>query len=104
MKRGKTKKRITTKRKMRRRILAAMLLGMLIIVFLSSFYIKPSAVTLWREYTILPGDTLWEIARETWGDSVDIRYKIHEIAEENAINPDKLCPGEVILIPIGRVQ
>jgi len=44
-------------------------------------------------YTVKEGDTLWEIAKKYEGISVE------EIIEHNKINPNKLKPGEKIILP-----
>lgn len=56
---------------------------------------------LWQAYTIKSSDTLWDIARNEYGDTADIRKIISEICAENDIMPDKLIAGDVILIPMG---
>ena len=47
----------------------------------------------WMEYTVKRGDTLWGLARDTFGVSVK------EIAEANNLtNPDRIYPGQKIRV------
>jgi 5'-nucleotidase / UDP-sugar diphosphatase len=55
---------------------------------------QPSAAG--RTYTIKPGDNLWNIAKEVYGDGT----KYQRIIDANpGINPDNMKPGTKIVIP-----
>jgi nucleoid-associated protein YgaU len=52
--------------------------------------------TTGRTYTIKPGDSLWKISREVYGDGT----KYEQIQKANpTIDPQLLKPGTVIVIP-----
>ncbi len=55
---------------------------------------QPGAVG--RTYTIKPGDYLWNIAKEVYGDGT----KYQRILDANpGLNPDNMKPGTTIVIP-----
>lgn len=80
------------------RIIAVLLIGLIAVLLLSAVR-KPKTV-VWREYIISGGDTVWSIAREEYGDSVDIRRYTDMIISENGIDAGRMHPGDVILIPM----
>jgi nucleoid-associated protein YgaU len=51
-----------------------------------------------REYTIKSGDTLSKIAKQYYGNANDWR-KIHEANKGTISDPDKIFPGQKIIIP-----
>lgn len=97
-KRSVMRRRITPRQARNRRILAAVLVAVLAVVFLTSFFIKPKRVDVWCEYAVEPGDTLWSICREVYGDG-DIRREIDLISAENGITGGRIYPGSMIFIP-----
>jgi len=55
----------------------------------------PKSKGQWTEYTVKQGDTLWGLARDTFGTTVK------EIAKTNKItNPDRIHPGQKIRVNI----
>lgn len=51
-----------------------------------------------RTYTVKSGDTLWAIAEEMYGNGA--KYKIIFAANTDQLeNPDKIRPGQVLVIP-----
>ena len=53
------------------------------------------------EYVIVRnGDTLWGIAGEYSDPSNDIRNNIKDICKINGIQPGKIYPGQIIIVPI----
>lgn len=59
-----------------------------------------SEVKEYAEVQIVPGDTIWQLAK-TYGDSSkDIRVLVHDICSINNIKAESLHAGQVILIPI----
>ena len=56
----------------------------------------PQPAAAGRSYTIKPGDVLWNIAKEVYGDST----KYQRILDANpGLNPDNMKPGTKIVIP-----
>ncbi|MCM1088083.1 MAG: LysM peptidoglycan-binding domain-containing protein [Muribaculaceae bacterium] len=51
-----------------------------------------------NEYEIKPGDTLWDIAEDAWGNGSAYR-DILEANKEILVNPDYILPGEIVVIP-----
>ncbi|MBA3647428.1 MAG: LysM peptidoglycan-binding domain-containing protein [Chitinophagales bacterium] len=58
----------------------------------------PQAATVKREYVIKSGDTLSKIAKEYYGQADDWK-KIFEANKDVIKNPDKIFPGQKIIIP-----
>ena len=58
---------------------------------------QPAAATT-REYTIKSGDTLSKIAKQHYGNANDWR-KIFEANKSTIQDPDKIFPGQKIVIP-----
>lgn len=56
----------------------------------------PAAPTTGRTYIIKPGDSLWKISREVYGDGT--KYEQIQKANPN-IDPQLLKPGTTIVIP-----
>ena len=56
----------------------------------------PQPAAAGRSYTIKPGDNLWNISKEVYGDGT----KYQRILDANpGINPDNMRPGTKIVIP-----
>ena len=56
----------------------------------------PQPAATGRTYTIKPGDNLWNIAKEVYGDGT----KYQRILDANpGLNPDNMKPGTKITIP-----
>lgn len=51
------------------------------------------------EITIIKGDTLWDLAKAYGPKNRDVRQIIYAICKINNVSPDKLQPGQKILIP-----
>ena len=50
--------------------------------------------------TVAYGDTLWDIAKEYLGDTMDVREAVHRIMTENGISAAELQPGQTLKIPV----
>ena len=48
------------------------------------------------EVTVAPGDTLWSIARDYYGTSIDKRQAIYEIQSINHLTNSYLYAGQII--------
>ena len=51
-----------------------------------------------RSYTVKSGDTLWAISEEMYGSGAKYK-KIFEANTDQLENPDKIRPGQVLVIP-----
>ena len=51
-----------------------------------------------RTYTVQSGDTLWKISQEMYGNGSKY-MKIFEANKPMLENPDKIFPGQVLVIP-----
>jgi len=50
---------------------------------------------------VQPGNSLWRLARESYGDG--LRYTvIYEANKDQIANPDLIYPGQVFSIPAGN--
>jgi hypothetical protein len=57
------------------------------------------AVTTPVSYTVMPGDTLWEVATEHYPSSEDPRATIEAIRQENGLEGYGLMPGMRLELP-----
>ncbi len=56
----------------------------------------------YAEYTevyVKPGDTLWDIAAEYYGDEIDLRRGVYAIAECTGIDGGSIYVGQKLLVP-----
>jgi len=61
-----------------------------------SFGAAPAATTSGRTYKVQRGDTLWSIAKRTYGDGAQYR-KI--VAANPSVRNDRLIVGQTITLP-----
>ena len=54
----------------------------------------------YEEVYVRPGDTLWTIAEDFYGDSVDIREAVYAIKECSDIESGMLSVGQKLLLPV----
>lgn len=59
---------------------------------------RSSAGSDGRTYTVKSGDTLWAISEEMYGSGAKYK-KIFEANTDQLENPDKIRPGQVLVIP-----
>ena len=55
---------------------------------------------LYKKVTVHNGDTIWGIASEYNEPSKDIRISVKEICKLNDVEPGKIYPGQVLLVPV----
>ena len=60
-------------------------------------FISRFGTTLWKKYTVKPGDSLWDIAK-AMGVSAD------QIKKVNQVNNQRLQPGQVLFVPQAESQ
>lgn len=59
---------------------------------------SPTSESAGRTYTVQSGDTLWAISEEMYGSGAKYK-KIFEANTDQLDNPDKIRPGQVLVIP-----
>lgn len=88
----------------RKRVFAVILLILFVGVLVSGFFVRCLANSdkTYITYTVGYGDTLWSIARDIYGDSCDIRYKIDDIERENGIMNSVIYEGMELRICVSN--
>lgn len=61
----------------------------------------PPAQTPSHRHVVVPGETLWSIARSEADPGADPRPLVDAIVEANAIDADAIVPGQALAIPAG---
>ena len=52
-------------------------------------------------YTVVAGDTVWEIAAERTGPADDVRDMVRDIVRLNDLRGGLLRPGQQLVVPVG---
>ena len=52
-----------------------------------------------RPYAVQSGDTVWKIAAEEYGSSLDLRAVVYAVREANHLDGASLQPGQVLTLP-----
>lgn len=74
--------------------------ALVLVLFPRSVHTQPpGALTAGVEYTVAPGDTLWEIAARHAGQK-DVRELIYLIEQANELKSSAIQPGQVLFIPV----
>ena len=72
--------------------------GIIILLLLGS---RPSAeYTATDVHFVKPGDTLWDIAGEYAGNSIDRREVIYEMQQLNTRLTTQIRPGQELVVPV----
>lgn len=58
-----------------------------------------AAIYTGHRYEVRAGDTLWTIASEEYGDTVDLRSAVYEIREANDLTTSAVRPGQELTLP-----
>lgn len=94
------KKRYVLKNKRRFMITVAVLLSIISSVFLlATSKTQGYSEVTYKEVVISSGDTLWDIAAETYGNNSDIRKKVSVIRKANNMTDSEIFAGQVLLLP-----
>lgn len=98
--------RAQIERRRRKRKNKRLLCCIMAVVIFTSFAVhirqKQFKVSHYVIREIKSGDTLWSVARDTYGDSVDIRRMIHQITDINGIEGGRIYPGQALSLPISK--
>lgn len=80
-------------------VLLVILLGLVVLKA-----VEPLPVVTYNEYTVEPGDTLWEIARESNGyGHMDSRQILEDIRERSGCD-QTIQPGQTLYIPVYAIN
>ncbi|HPJ23012.1 MAG TPA: LysM peptidoglycan-binding domain-containing protein [Clostridia bacterium] len=95
------KKKYVLKNKRRFLIVIAVLLSiicstLIIATTTTKGYSEPVNV----EIVVEPGDTLWDIVCEYYGNNVDVRRTVAEVKRNNSLTSSELRIGQVLLLPV----
>jgi len=62
--------------------------------------VSGSSMAVYETVTVMPGDTLWDIAESCAGPDTDIRSLMHEIEELNDVSNGNIFVGQELVIPV----
>ncbi len=85
-------------RTMRLLALLLVLIGVLVAAPKAVYMMDRSAAVPTIEYTVAPGDTLWDIAARYSGED-DPRRVVRVIRKANRLQSATIYPGQVLVIP-----
>jgi LysM repeat protein len=95
------KKKYVLKNKRRFIILIAILVSIVCsTLIIATTTTKGYSEPLYLKVVIEPGDTLWDIVCDYYGNNVDIRKTIADIRKQNDLPTSELYVGQVIQIPV----
>ena len=79
------------------------LFTMIIVILLATLLVGafkgPEKASVYEQYVVQSGDTLWDIAVENTPENRDCRDTISEIKEVNGIG-NEIYAGQVIVVPV----
>lgn len=78
-----------------------LLLALIAVLLLSSTRVSAGEPFVTTEYTVITGDTLWEIAAGVTEPGESIRRTIDTVREINRLDSSVLLPGQKLLLPAG---
>jgi LysM repeat protein len=78
-----------------------LLLALVAVLFLSSTRVSAGEPLVTTEYTVVTGDTLWEIAATVTEAGESIHRTIDTVREINHLESSMLMPGQKLLLPTG---
>ena len=57
-------------------------------------------IDIYERVVVKSGDTIWDIAGNYTEPSKDVRKQVRAICEINNVEPGKIYPGQVLLVPL----
>jgi nucleoid-associated protein YgaU len=78
-----------------------LLLALVAVLLLSSTRVSAGEPLVTTEYTVVTGDTLWEIAAAVTDPGESVRRTIDTVREINRLDSSMLLPGQKLLLPAG---
>lgn len=91
-------------RERRRRAVMTVLCVFVAVFVFSSFFSIADDPALAQEVTVIaePGDTLWSIVANHYGDDSNVRKWISEVRARNGMSSDMISIGDKIILPAGK--
>lgn len=83
-------------------MLALILLSIIFSYITGNFMSVASTNQDYLEITVVPGDTLWEIASQYNYYNEDIRQVLYNIQSTNQMTSSTIYPGQVLIIPVSK--
>ena len=91
-------------RKMKIRMFKIMAVALILVTTLLSYSALSSgdkkSYDEYEEVYVRPGDTLWTIAEDFYGSSIDLREAVFMIKECSGIESSSLTIGQKLLVPV----
>jgi LysM repeat protein len=78
-----------------------LLLALTTVLLLSSTRVSADEPVLTTDYTVITGDTLWEIAEAITEPGDSVRRTISMVRRLNELESSALWPGQKLLLPAG---
>ena len=83
-----------------RSIILLLLIVFIVTTFINNFTTDKESYTSEYVYTVVPGDTLWDIAKEYNYNNEDVREIVYNIQKHNNISNSQIYSGQVLKIPV----
>lgn len=83
-----------------RSIALFVLLVFIVTSFINNLTTDKEIYTREYAYTVVPGDTLWDIAKEYNYNDEDVRKIVYNIQRLNNISDSQIYSGQVLKIPV----
>ncbi len=91
-------------RKMKIRLFKLLLVSLVLVTTILSFSALSSgdkkSYDEYEEVYVRPGDTLWSIAEDFYGNDMDLREAVYMIKECSEIKTSELSVGQKLLLPV----
>ena len=84
------------------RLCCIILVALYVLLLIQIARPKAYNITHYITYEVRAGDTLWSVARATYGDTVDVRYMIDHISNINGIEGGRIYPGQALSLPMSE--
>ena len=89
------------RRKRKNKRLLCCIMAAIVFIFLAVLISpKPFKASHYITYEVCPGDTLWSVAKDTYGEMEDVRYMIDHISYINGIESGRIYPGQALSLPM----
>ena len=88
--------------KNQQRLCCIILVALYVLLLMQVARPKAYNITHYITYEVCAGDTLWSVARDIYGDAVDVRDMIDQINYINGIEGGRIYPGQSLSLPMNE--